>query len=55
MDIKECFLYLADKLKTNIFTREYKNSYYQYNILTNQVEKKHSVTLVPNLRYKLYF
>lgn len=34
MDIKECFLYLADKLKTNIFTREYKNSYYQYMILT---------------------
>ena len=33
----------------------FKNSYYQYNILTNQVEKKHSVTLVPNLRYKLYF
>ena len=34
MDIKECFLYLADKLKTNIFTREYENSYYQYMILT---------------------
>lgn len=33
----------------------FKNTYYQYNMLTNQIEKKRSATLVPNLRYKLYF
>lgn len=33
----------------------FKNTYYQYNILTNQVEKKHRASFVPNLRYKLYF
>lgn len=33
----------------------FKNTYYQYNILTNQVEKKHSASLVPNIRYKLFF
>lgn len=33
----------------------FKNTYYQYNILTNKVEKERSATLVPNLRYKLCF